>query len=102
MCAGYKCTGGINVFAGVREMTVLGRSGRFEAQSDLGHAMGVGWAASVAVTKCDVAFAEDAGAVFARSSSKGQPARPICNCKKVWVHASSHAMAFSRQMTLRL
>jgi len=77
MCAGYICTGGIDVFAGVREMTVLGRSGRFEAQSDIGHAMRDGWAASVAVTKCDVAFAEDAAAVFARSSIKGQPARAI-------------------------
>ena len=71
-----------HVFPGVREMTVLGRSGRFETQSDLGHAMRDGWAASVAVTKCDVAFAEDAAAVFARSSIKGQPATATYSCKK--------------------
>ena len=51
-------------------MTVLGRSGRFDAASDLAHAMRDGWAASVAMTKCDVAFAEDTSAVF--SSGAGQ------------------------------
>ena len=53
-------------------MTVLGRSGRFDAASDLAHAMQNGWAVSVAVTKCDVAFTEDTSAVFCRSSSEGQ------------------------------
>lgn len=53
-------------------MTVLGRSGRFEAGSDLAHALRDGWAASVTFAKCDVAFIEDTSAVFSRSSAKGQ------------------------------
>lgn len=53
-------------------MLLMGRSGRFEAGSDLAHAMRDGWAASVTLTKSDVAFTEDTCAVFSRSSTKGQ------------------------------
>ncbi len=58
--------------AGIKRITVLGRSGRFDVASDLAHAMCNGWAASVAVTKCDVAFAEDTSALFSTSGNEGQ------------------------------
>ena len=58
--------------AGIKQMTVLGRSGRFNAASDMAHALRDGWAASVAVSACDVAFAEDTNAAFSRSGSHGQ------------------------------
>ena len=61
-------------WAGVRRLIVLGRSGHFRAGADLALAMHDGWAASVAVIKCDVAFSEDTAAVFSRNHSKGKPA----------------------------
>ena len=61
-------------WAGIQRLIVLGRSGHFGAGADLAHAMRDGWAASVAVTKCDVAFSEDTAAVFPRNHSKGEPA----------------------------
>lgn len=60
--------------AGIRHFTVLGRSGHVGAGSDLAHAMRDGWAASVALLKCDVAFSEDTAAVFSRHQSSGKPA----------------------------
>ena len=60
--------------AGIRHLIVLGRSGRFGTESDLADAMRDGWAASVAVTKCDVAVSEDSAAVFSRRQSRGEPA----------------------------
>ena len=61
-------------WAGIQRLDVLGRSGHFGAGADLAHAMCDGWAASVAVIKCDVAFSEDTAAVFSRNHSKGKPA----------------------------
>ena len=60
--------------AGIRHINVLGRSGHFEAGSDLAHAMRDGWVANVTLIKCDVAFSEDTAVVFSRSQSKGKHA----------------------------
>jgi hypothetical protein len=53
-------------------MVLMGRSGHFEAGSDLAHAMCDGWAASVTLTKADVSVIEDTFAVLSRYSTRGQ------------------------------
>ena len=61
------------------------------AGSDLAHAMRDGWAASVAVVECDVAFSEDTAAVFARNRSKGKPA--------MYDHLGQFVAPFNRMST---
>lgn len=59
--------------AGVRHMTALGRSGRFDAGSNLPGLMSGGWAAAVTVSKCDVAFSEDVRSVLGHGTDSGKP-----------------------------